>query len=316
MPVNPAWMPDWVMKRVIVHWAGGTHRASALDLEHYHILIEADGKLVRGAHGIDANAQTIRPRARHTLKCNTHSIGVAVCCMSGAEEAPFIPGPFPMNEGQWAALAEVTAELCERYGIPVTSQTVLAHGEVQANLHIKQNGKWDPLVLPWVSQRRADVMENFRAAVRAHQGRVRTRPPSPPPATRPQPTATEGEAAMPDDVSFAATEFYQVIPGQQVTIEVTTGEGQASGTALLLNGQAHPFIDGTGPQPIGANLVGSVLHARTVVRDINPQTNHTSVVYELRGGAADKQFPYGIEVSAEKGSAHYLIAFVFTDQAI
>jgi hypothetical protein len=27
---------------------------------------------------------------------------------------------------------------------------------------------------------------------------------------------------MPDDVSFASTEFYQVTPGRQVTLEVTT----------------------------------------------------------------------------------------------
>ena len=121
---------------------------------------------------------------------------------------------------------------------------------------------------------------------------------------------------MPDDVSFASTEFYQVTPGQQVTIEVTTGERQASGTSLLLNGQPHPFIDGTGPQPIGSNLAGSVLHAKTVVRDINPDTNRTAVMYELKGGPQTKQFPFSIEVSADKGAAHYLIAFIFTNEAL
>jgi hypothetical protein len=43
----------------------------------------------------------------------------------------------------------LAAELCRFYGIAVTPQTVLGHGEVQANLGIAQNGKWDPMALPW-----------------------------------------------------------------------------------------------------------------------------------------------------------------------
>jgi len=121
---------------------------------------------------------------------------------------------------------------------------------------------------------------------------------------------------MPEDVSFTSTEFYQVTPGGQVTLEVTTGERQASGTSLLLNGQPHPFTDHAGPQPIGSNLANTVLHARTVVRDMNPATNRTAVMYELRGGPRTRQFPFSIDVSADKGAAHYLIAFVFTKEIV
>ena len=123
-------------------------------------------------------------------------------------------------------------------------------------------------------------------------------------------------AVTAQDVSLASTEFYQVLPGRQVTIEITTGDDQASGTALLLNGIPHPFRDKAGPQPIGTDLVGSMLHARTVVKDVNPATNHTSVTYELRGGPQPKQYPFGIDVSVDKGVAHYLIAFVFTEEAL
>jgi hypothetical protein len=120
---------------------------------------------------------------------------------------------------------------------------------------------------------------------------------------------------MADDVTLTSVNFYEVVPDQIITIEVFTGDGQASGTALLLNGVPHPFVDHAGPQRIGVNLSGSMLHANTIVRDINPATNRTSVVYELRGGAQTKQFPHAIEVSADKGAAHYLIAFVFTERA-
>lgn len=140
------------MKRIIVHWTAGTHKASSLDQAHYHILIEDDGKLVKGTHSILDNVSTGDNRyAAHTFRLNTGSIGVSVCCMAEAMEKPFNAGSFPMSETQWNVMAQVVAELCEEYEIAVTPQTVLGHGEVQANLQIPQGGKWDPMVLPWNS---------------------------------------------------------------------------------------------------------------------------------------------------------------------
>lgn len=138
------WMPGARIERMIVHWTAGGHRASATDKGHYHILIEADGKLVRGAPSIAANGiGGSGPRANHTLNCNTGSIGVALCCMAGAVERPFRAGSAPMTAVQWKTLGDVLADLCRRYGVPVTPKTVLSHAEVQSNLGIKQRGKWD-----------------------------------------------------------------------------------------------------------------------------------------------------------------------------
>ncbi|MDR7486250.1 MAG: N-acetylmuramoyl-L-alanine amidase [Armatimonadota bacterium] len=146
------WMPPGGMQRVITHWTGGLHHASQPDREHYHILVEGDGGLVRGDHPIDDNASTAdQDYAAHTSRLNTGSIGIAVCCMAGAMMSPFRPGQFPMTREQYEALALAVADLCERYGIAVTPQTVLGHGEVEAILGIRQAGKWDPLVLPWDS---------------------------------------------------------------------------------------------------------------------------------------------------------------------
>jgi hypothetical protein len=144
--------------------------------------------------------------------------------------------------------------------------------------------------------------------------RSNTRRSSSSPARRGRSPATG--AATPDDVTLVSTEFYQIIPGREVTIEVTTGDAQASGTSLLLNGALIPFQDNAGPQPIGSDLDRSVLNARTVVKDVNPSTNHTSVTYDLKGGPQPQQFPFSIDVSADKGRAHYLITFVFTKEAL
>lgn len=146
VPVD--WMPSAKMDRIICHWTAGTHKATEFDRGHYHILIEADGNLVRGIPSIKLNeAPTKKGYAAHTLNCNTGSIGVSLCCMGGSVEAPFMPGKYPMTKAQWDRLTSAVAELCRKYGIKVTDRTVLSHAEVQHNLGITQKGKWDYTVL-------------------------------------------------------------------------------------------------------------------------------------------------------------------------
>lgn len=142
--VPAAWMPAAKMRRIVVHWTAGAHKASGLDKAHYHILIEADGTLVRGTPSIALNEAPVKPGyAAHTLNCNSGAIGVSLCCMAGAVESPFANGPAPMTRAQWEALPGVLAALCKAYGIAVTPQTVLSHAEVQGTLGIRQRGKWD-----------------------------------------------------------------------------------------------------------------------------------------------------------------------------
>jgi N-acetyl-anhydromuramyl-L-alanine amidase AmpD len=86
--------------------------------------------------------------------------------MADANEQPFNAGKCPMTEWQWEVLAQVAADLAQRYGIPVTPQTILGHGEVEANLTIDQEQKWDPMVLPWQPHlSKKEVADRFRARV-------------------------------------------------------------------------------------------------------------------------------------------------------
>lgn len=146
-----SWLPKASISRIIVHWTAGQHRASADDRKHYHLLWEGDGTIIRGIPTIDKNdAGGLKEGyAQHTLNCNTGSVGVSMCAMTGAIEAPFSPGPAPLTEKQWNAMVQGVAQLCQRYGIPVTDRTVLTHAEVQPNLGIRQRGKWDITRLPW-----------------------------------------------------------------------------------------------------------------------------------------------------------------------
>lgn len=147
-PVNEvlplAWMPACKMEGIVVHWTAGGHKASWLDRAHYHVIIEDDGKLVRGDNSIKNNAAPITGSyAAHTLRHNTGIIGVSLACMASAIPEPFNSGVFPMTRTQWDALPPVLAALCRRYGIKVTPKTLLSHAEVQPTLGIAQRGKWD-----------------------------------------------------------------------------------------------------------------------------------------------------------------------------
>jgi N-acetylmuramoyl-L-alanine amidase-like protein len=168
--LHSSWKPVCDMKRIILHWTAGGHTASEVDKQHYHILIESDGTVVRGDHSIKDNVgPTGDNYAAHTLRLNTKSIGVSVCCMANAEESPFKPGPFPMTKTQWLTMAEVAAELAKFYEIPLSKRTILGHGEVQRVLDVMQRGKWDPMVLPWdTSLSKAQVGDAFRAEVARH----------------------------------------------------------------------------------------------------------------------------------------------------
>jgi hypothetical protein len=148
------WLQPATVSRIHLHWTAGGHVASENDKDHYHVLINGDGTVVKGNCDIAANSTT-SPRgkkAHHTLNANTGSLAVSMACMLDAKERPFNGGRFPLTRQQWDKAIIVTAELCKRYNIPVTPKTVLSHAEVEANLGIKQRGKWDVAILPFDPQ--------------------------------------------------------------------------------------------------------------------------------------------------------------------
>lgn len=144
------WLQPVRMTRVVLHWSAGGWKASELDKEHYHFIVENDGNVVRGDHIIADNVNTADDDyAAHTRGCNTGAIGVSMACMAGAIEQPFNAGKFPMTETQWNRAMEVIAHLASYYKISVTKKTILSHAEVQTNLGIQQAGKWDVARLPF-----------------------------------------------------------------------------------------------------------------------------------------------------------------------
>jgi hypothetical protein len=119
---------------------------------------------------------------------------------------------------------------------------------------------------------------------------------------------------MNGDVLLSDTNFYPVKQNTPIFFEVRIGDSQVGGTALRLNGSSIP-VNPTGRTKIGMDgedLRKSVLQSITTVRDVNPQTNNTSIEHELTGGVKDEIFPYAIRVKKDKGIARYFITYVLS----
>lgn len=170
------WLQPSVVRRIHLHWTAGAHKASETDKDHYHVLVEADGKVIKGNCDIAANSASNASgqKAHHTLNANTGALAVSMCCMAGAIQSPLNLGKYPLTKEQWDKAAIVVAELCRHYNVPVTNKTVLSHAEVQKNLGITQRGKWDIAILPW--DRTFDTSwecgDQFRRQVQEHLDRL------------------------------------------------------------------------------------------------------------------------------------------------
>ncbi len=170
----PAWLVPARVERVILHWTAGTYRASELDRQHYHFILEdavalgdgGDIRVVRGRYTPADNERT--PAGMYAAHCrgaNSRSVGIAVACMLGALQGEG-HGDHPLTERLWERLAQTTAEVCRRYRVPVGPRTVLQHGEVERQLGLRQAGKWDITELSFARELTPEaVCDQFRRKV-------------------------------------------------------------------------------------------------------------------------------------------------------
>lgn len=95
-----------------------------------------------------------------------------------------------------------------------------------------------------------------------------------------------------------------------VTLTVIIGDGQL-GSSLVRLGEKELATGDIDRLKIGKGsaIAGKELFVKTVVADVNDNTNHTSVRYELKGGAADQTFDLDASVDEEGGSVIYRATF-------
>lgn len=131
------------MKRIIIHWSAGTYTVSQIDKEHYHFIIDKDGKCHAGDHKPEDNLSISDGiYAAHTRGANAGAIGVAVAAMADAK-GPGALGRYPITKAQFDGLIREVKRLRTQYKIGVSRSTILTHAEVETTLGIKQAGKID-----------------------------------------------------------------------------------------------------------------------------------------------------------------------------
>ena len=110
-------------------------------------------------------------------------------------------------------------------------------------------------------------------------------------------------------MAVALNTVYELTTGE-VTVSVVIGEGQI-GSSLVRVGPKEIAIGAVTKQKIGKGsaLAGKALLIKTVVTDVNDQTNRLSVRYELQGGKADKVFDLESTVAEEGDSVVFRATF-------
>lgn len=135
------------MNKIIIHWTAGTYQPNTTDLEHYHFLIDGEGKKHNGKYKPENNENCNDGKyAAHTGGGNTGAIGVSMCAMAGFNSAASC-GNYPITPVQLEACFKLCAELCKKYNIPV--ENVWTHYEFGINHpDTTSHGKIDIIYLP------------------------------------------------------------------------------------------------------------------------------------------------------------------------
>jgi hypothetical protein len=120
---------------------------------------------------------------------------------------------------------------------------------------------------------------------------------------------------MSDTVQFTATRLYKIGNNAPIYLTVTIGDNQVGGTSVIFDGQsigpANGTIDKLQIGSSGDNLQFKLLLCTTNIKDINTETNQTSVTYTLTGGEEPQDFPFTIDTTQNGGLAMYSITFAF-----
>lgn len=150
------------MKKIVIHWSAGAYKTNMTDMQHYHYLIEDDGKIVNGIYKPEANLNCQDGvYAAHCGGGNTGAIGVALCGMAGYK-SPQNVGKYPLKQIQFTRAYKLTAELCKKYGLHINPATVFTHYEF-GRLHPNtlSAGKIDITYIPYMPKLSPNEIGDF-----------------------------------------------------------------------------------------------------------------------------------------------------------
>ena len=156
------------LNKIIIHWTAGAYYPNQTDLKHYHFLIDKDGKIHNGKYKPEDNENCNDGKyAQHCGGGNTGAIGISFCGMYNFINRNNI-GNYPLTKIQLEAGFKLCAELCKKYNITITPETVMTHYEFGIkHPNTSSAGKIDIIWLPpysWVTK--SDVGSFIRSKIR------------------------------------------------------------------------------------------------------------------------------------------------------
>ena len=149
------------LKFICIHWSAGAY--TNLEREYYHFSIDPSGTVHEGLLKPEANIPPLY-QGKYVPHCgggNSYAIGVALLGMAGYK-SPKAIGNYPLKQEQCEAAWAKVAELCHKYQIPVTPDTVYTHYEFgKRNPKTTSAGKIDIVFLPFKPELTPDRVGDY-----------------------------------------------------------------------------------------------------------------------------------------------------------
>lgn len=138
------------LKRVIIHWDGGTGIVTEHAKQCYHYMVDKKCNVIKGVCTPEDNISCKDGKyAPHTGGGNTGSIGVSILGMFGFTQREK-KTPYPFSKNQFEKFMLLIAQVCKKYQIPITENTVLTHYEFgRKHPDTTSRGKVDIVYLPF-----------------------------------------------------------------------------------------------------------------------------------------------------------------------
>ncbi len=121
------------LSKICLHWSAGASCPCEVDLKAYHFVVDALGKIHQGHFKPGDNMNCYDGKyAKHCGGGNTGCVGLSALGMAGFNLKDK-ETKYPLTKIQVEAFCKLAAELCIKYGIQVTPETVFTHYEFGLN---------------------------------------------------------------------------------------------------------------------------------------------------------------------------------------